>query len=111
MYVEILANAEVQENATRLKIVKAPSDFLLNSKFRLQDILEWKDLDIVQEFASKIGYTVNIQYSNRENKYPIPAISEEMEHLIAEFPFDLKIKLNGMVFEQRLYAIAILNHL
>jgi hypothetical protein len=110
MYVEILANAQVSENPTKLKILKAPADFLLHSKFRINDILQWKDLDVVQKIASEIGCQVNIQYPNQKKQYPIPTVSEEIKDLIAGFPYDLKIKLNGLIYEQRLYVMALTHH-
>jgi hypothetical protein len=41
-----------------------------------------------------------------EQKYPLPKISDELMDLIITYPSDLKMRTNGMVFEQRAYIMS-----
>ncbi|MBD2604091.1 hypothetical protein H6G81_06025 [Scytonema hofmannii FACHB-248] len=101
MYVELVPDCE--QSPQKFQIVHAPTYLLLDKNYQIGDCIPASDIHLIVEHAVNLGYQVKIY---PPIKYPLPAISDELADLMTFYPSDLKMRLNGMVFEQRAYVMA-----
>jgi hypothetical protein len=106
MYVELLANSS--QNPNRFQILHAPTYLLIETNLKVGDFVESNSIDFIINHAVNLGYEVKISHpQNQADKiYPLPAISDELTNLMIDYPSNLKLRTNGMVFEQRAYIMA-----
>ncbi|MBX9253040.1 hypothetical protein H1Q63_03545 [Desmonostoc muscorum CCALA 125] len=106
MYIELLADSS--QNPKRFQILHAPTDILLETDFKLGDFVESNSIDFIINHAVNLGYEVKISHPKEQDneKYTLPQISDELADLMIHYPSDLKLRTNGMVFEQRAYLMS-----
>ncbi|MFK0732233.1 MAG: hypothetical protein ACIWVG_13895 [Gloeotrichia echinulata HAB0833] len=106
MYIELLADSS--ENPTRFQIIHAPTYLLIETNLQIGDFVEYNRIDFIINHAVSLGYQVKISHpiSQDNDKYSIPKISDELADLMSNYPSDLKLRTNGMVFEQRAYLMS-----
>ncbi|ODH02361.1 hypothetical protein A4S05_24080 [Nostoc sp. KVJ20] len=106
MYIELLADSS--QNPKRFQILHAPTDILLETDFKLGDFVESNSIDFIINHAVNLGYEVKISHPKEQDneKYTLPQISDELADLMINYPSDLKLRTNGMVFEQRAYLMS-----
>ena len=106
MYVELLADSH--PNPKKFQIIHAPSFLLTETNFQIGDFVESNNIDFIINHAVNLGYQVKISHPETQqyNKYPLPKISDELADLIINYPSDLTLRTNGMVFEQRAYLMS-----
>jgi hypothetical protein len=106
MYIELLADSN--PNPKRFQIIHAPSYLLIETNFKIGDFVESNNIDLIINYAVNLGYQVKISHPEIQqyNEYPLPKISDELADLIINYPSDLKLRTNGMVFEQRAYLMS-----
>ncbi|NEU71719.1 hypothetical protein PI95_003740 [Hassallia byssoidea VB512170] len=110
MYVELLVDSS--QSPSRFQILHAPTYLLLETNLKLGDFVEYSRIDYIINYATNQGYEIKISYpeNQTDKKYPLPAISDELTDLMIDYPSDLKMRTNGMVFEQRAYLMAKVHH-
>ncbi|MFQ4143289.1 hypothetical protein [Chlorogloeopsis sp. ULAP02] len=101
MYVELVPDCE--KAPQNFQIIHAPTYLLTDTNYQLGDFIPASDIHLIINQSVKLGYQVKICPLI---KYPLPAISDELADLMTYYPSDLKMRLNGMVFEQRAYVMA-----
>ncbi|NMF65317.1 hypothetical protein DP113_33790 (plasmid) [Brasilonema octagenarum UFV-E1] len=110
MYVELVPDCE--QSPQKFQIVHAPTYLLLDTNYKLGDYIPASDIYLIVNHAVSLGYQVKICPNlKKENiPYPLPAISNELADLMIDYPSDLKMRTNGMVFEQRAYLMSKCHH-
>ena len=106
MYVELLADST--QNPIKFQILHAPTGFLLETNLQIGDLIDSNCIDFIINHAGTLGYEVKIYCPKLKanEEYPLPKISDELADLIDSYPYDLAIRTNGMIFEQRAYIMA-----
>lgn len=109
MYVELVPDNE--QSPQKFQIVQAPTYLLLETNYQLGDYIPASDIDLIVNHAVNLGYQVKICPVPKQNvQYLLPAISKELHDLMIDYPSDLKLRTNGMVFEQCAYLMAKVFH-
>lgn len=110
MHVELLADSS--QNPKRFKILHAPTYLLLETNLNIGDFVEHSSIDFIINHAVNLGYEVKISHPTVQDneKYPLPQVSDELADLMINYPSDLKLRTNGMVFEQRAYLMSRVYH-